>query len=395
MNKPKVSIIVPVYNAEEYLPETLRALSAQSFTDFEMFFVDDGSSDRSLELIRSFAAADSRAHLLQQQHQYAGVARNNGMKHAQGEYLLFLDADDFFHPDMLEKAVARADETQADICVFKADQYNQKTGRRSKLNNTCDTRLCPKRAETFSRHSNSANIFRFTTGAPWNKLFRRSFVEANGLVFQDIQSANDVAFTMTALAVADRIAILDEVLLTYRANNASSLQGSKYKNPDSFFKARYELKKRLEERQIYGEVQQAFVNYALHTSVGNLKTMRTREGFEKAYELLKNTAFRELDLLRWPKSYFYNTGWNSDYAIREEIMSMTVTEFEKWHRCFGMREDASAYKGKRLLQLSRTVGGGVQCLRDHGVGYTVRRTLYHLGLWEDEEASPPAEARQR
>ena len=99
----KVSVIIPVYNAEKYLEECLDSLLRQTFTDMEIICVDDGSTDSSAEILKRFQEKDRRIRVLFQENQYAGIARNNGMKIAQGEYLLFLDADDFFEDTLLEK----------------------------------------------------------------------------------------------------------------------------------------------------------------------------------------------------------------------------------------------------------------------------------------------------
>lgn len=99
----KVSIIIPVYNAEKYLGKCLESLLSQTLQEMEIICVDDGSSDGSPEILKRFQERDGRVRILTQENQYAGAARNNGMKEAQGEYLLFLDADDFFENTLLEK----------------------------------------------------------------------------------------------------------------------------------------------------------------------------------------------------------------------------------------------------------------------------------------------------
>ena len=334
MNNPKVSVIIPVYNAEPYLADTLQSLYAQTYHNIEIFFVDDGSTDRSVEIIRRYTAAHPEAHLLLQEHKFAGAARNYGMQYAQGKYLLFLDADDIFHPDMIEKAVARAEETNADICVFLPERYDQKTGLKKTMTWACDAKLCPKETETFSRLTNSKNIFRFTLAVPWNKLFRRSFIEANKLNFQNTQSSNDVAFVMAALALADRIALCNTVLLTYRANNQTSLQGSRDSNPLSFFEARLELKRRLIERNVFDEVELAYVNFALYGCIYYLKTMKTQKSFEQTFNFLKNSGFSELDLLRWPKDSFYQNPQYRIFENREAIMALTAEEYAKSYHLF-------------------------------------------------------------
>ena len=91
MSKVKVSVVMPVYNAEEYLNETLECLTHQTMKEIEIICVDDGSKDSSLEILKKYSEKDDRIKILHQKNLYAGVARNNGLKEAKGEYIIFLD----------------------------------------------------------------------------------------------------------------------------------------------------------------------------------------------------------------------------------------------------------------------------------------------------------------
>ena len=100
--EPVVSVIIPVYNAEHYLERCLESIQRQSFRDFELILVDDGSADRSPEICREYQARDSRVQVLRQQNAGPGAARNTGLDAARGEYVTFVDSDDFAEPCMLE-----------------------------------------------------------------------------------------------------------------------------------------------------------------------------------------------------------------------------------------------------------------------------------------------------
>ena len=102
MDKGKISMIIPVYNVAPYLRQCMDSLVNQTYSNIEIICVDDGSTDASLGILRQHAEKDARVKILQQKNQYAGVARNNGMAAATGEYYMFLDADDFFEPELLE-----------------------------------------------------------------------------------------------------------------------------------------------------------------------------------------------------------------------------------------------------------------------------------------------------
>ena len=114
----KVSVIMPVFNVEKYLRQCLDSLLNQSLTEFEIICVDDGSTDSSLEILHEYQQKDHRVKVLTQQNKFAGVARNNGLKVAQGEYVFFLDSDDFFEKDMFMEVYNQGKKTDADIVIF-------------------------------------------------------------------------------------------------------------------------------------------------------------------------------------------------------------------------------------------------------------------------------------
>ena len=121
---PKVSIIIPVYNCSEYLGRCLNSIFCQTFTNFEVIAVDDGSDDSSLQILREFEKRDRRLKVYTQHHKFAGEARNLGIDKSVGEFLLFLDGDDFFERNMLEELCACADHDQSDIVICSFTKFD-------------------------------------------------------------------------------------------------------------------------------------------------------------------------------------------------------------------------------------------------------------------------------
>ena len=126
MDEIKVSVIVPVYNGEIYLEECMESILSQSYQNIEVIFVDDGSTDRSAERIQSFQERDHRVELIRQTNQYAGIARNRGFDAATGEYVIFLDADDYFDSSLVEKMVSAMQRNHADIAICKSRGFDEK-----------------------------------------------------------------------------------------------------------------------------------------------------------------------------------------------------------------------------------------------------------------------------
>ena len=330
---PKVPVIIPVYNAARYLPDTLPCLAAQDYENVEFIFVDDGSTDNSLALLRDFAKRDSRAQIFRQKHQFAGVARNLGMEHAAGKYLLFLDADDWFSPRLISETVFKAEDTNADIVVFPFERYDNVTHEKTPMPWTMKKALCPKDAPTFSRKSNPLNLYAFTTPSPC-KLFRRNFISENGFLFQGTENSNDAAFTYAALALAERIAPLNEVLLTYRYNNEQSTQGRRDQAPIDFLNMLLELKRRLQSYGVYEEAEFAFLRFALQNSVGNLELLHNPDSFQVAYKALKQFGISELGVLQKPEDYYPK---NSAKYYRKATAILRYSERE-YAELYGLSE---------------------------------------------------------
>ena len=295
MKIPMVSIIIPVYNAEKYLSQCLNSLLEQTFADFEIICVDDGSTDNSLMILKEYEQKDDRIIVIEQKNQYAGVARNNGMKRAKGKYLLFLDADDYFADNMLEELAKRAEKDRTEILVFDVFQYD------NALKKVINTAWRPIKKNLFGEGIKSARdiadtIFDFTTSAPWNKLFLREFVIKNNLQFQAIQRTNDLYFVYTAFSYAERIGICDKKLLFYRDNNASSLQGTGDITPNVFSKALFALRDNLQNRGILDIYSKSFDNMALAVCIYNLNNMNNIEAYYSLFHSLQSEIFPKLCL---------------------------------------------------------------------------------------------------
>ncbi len=301
---PKVSVIMPVYNVAAYLKQCMNSVVNQTLRDIEIICVDDGSTDGSLDILRAYAQQDNRVRVLQQENAGAGAARNRGMLVATGDYLSILDADDFFEPEMLEKAYNKATENDAQIVVFRSDQYRMDLDTLVSVSWTLREKELPP-YRPMDRYTFTGNVFKVFVGWSWDKLFERKFVEQNALRFQEIRTSNDMLFVFTAICVAQRIEIVDEVLAHQRRNNPESLSNTREKSWDNFYRALTALKQALIERGIFWEVEQDYINYALHFSLWHFNTI-TGEKKQLLHDKLKNEWFDEFGIADKEECYFYN-----------------------------------------------------------------------------------------
>lgn len=239
-----VSVVVPVYNTSRYLPQCVDSLINQTLKDVEFIFVDDGSTDDSLEILKQYQKRDKRIKVLEQKNLYAGVARNNGMKQATGKYIIFLDSDDYFDRTLLEKAFRCAEKNQAEIVFFGHYRYDDQTGviRKSRFR---------KRRGAFSGDSLGESIFTLFYATPWDKMFLRSFLKKHDLEYQAIYKHNDVYFVLLSIALAERMVCLNRRLVFYRTNNSESLQGGRMASYPYLIQCHTALKQSLIEHGIF------------------------------------------------------------------------------------------------------------------------------------------------
>lgn len=314
--KPNVSVILPVYNSEKYLKQCMDSIVGQTLHNIEIICVDDGSADGSLDILREYENTDKRVKVLCQQNAGAGAARNYGLSVAQGEYLSFLDSDDFFEPDMLEKSYQKAKENDAEVLVFGSDQYYEESGKFVSVKWTLRKQALPP-YRPMTHRTFTDNVFKVFVGWAWDKLFKHEFVLKYGLEFQEQRTSNDLLFVFLAIVLAKRIEIVDLTLAHQRRNNSQSLSNTREKSWQCFYIALKALRDNLVAFGLYQELEQDYINYALHFSLWHLNTL---EGAKKEvlFDVLKKHWFKELGIAEKDSSYFYN---KIEYASFVNIMS--------------------------------------------------------------------------
>lgn len=293
--KPFVSVIMPVYNAEQYLKETIADLQRQTLQNFEIIFVDDGSTDSSCTMIEQSANDDPRIRLLRQNNCFAGVARNNGMAHAKGDYLIFLDSDDRFSKDLLLHAYARAEVGKAEVVLFHADILQMPQEAFIPAAFLCPCGRLP--GHTFTAKAGKDHIFDVLN--PWTKLYRRDYIGKLGIEYQALYSSNDLYFSMIAMACAERIAPLPEVLVHYRVGHTTNIQSKKSRAPLDVYQAFAAVKEELIKRQLFDQFRKPFAVKAAESMLRSLDTMTSLEGYRQLYATLHEggMAYLEIDCI--------------------------------------------------------------------------------------------------
>ncbi len=317
---PLVSIIMPVYNTEKYLRQAVDSVLGQSVKHIELIAVDDGSTDHSLQILREYERNDQRVRVFTQQNQHAGAARNLGLSHAKGEYVLFLDSDDFFEKNLVKDTYYKAKMTDADIVLFGGKHYHEPTGRTWIGDYLLDAKKAPKE-QPFACKDCPDQIFQITSACPWTKLFKRKFIESTGLQFQTLHNANDVFFILSSIAMAERIVTLDQQYVNYRVGLKNNLQSSKKRY---FFEAYYAWHDQLKKIGMLDSLRKSYVNCAMNGCMYNLRAVTDPEAKRKVFERLKTEAFDYLEITGYPEEDYY------DQRNYQEMLRVQTESFEQY-----------------------------------------------------------------
>ena len=298
----KVSVILPVYNVERYLKKCMDDILGQTMREIEVLCIDDGSTDRSLEILREYEGQDDRVRVLTQANAGAAAARNRGMELAQGRYLSFLDSDDFFEPEMLEKAYQCAEREQAEITIFRGNRYDDTLETYIQMDYSIKKRQLPDK-NPFSWKDMPGHIFTFAVGWAWDKLYLRKFVEDEKLRFQELRTSNDLYFVFSSLAKAKRIFTMEDMLVHHRIHVKGSLSVTREKSWRCFYEACRALQEELMRMGVYRELEQGFVSWALHFCFWNLDTIEGA-AYEKVYDLICGECSGQFGFYRHTREYY-------------------------------------------------------------------------------------------
>ena len=258
----KVSVVMPIYNAYDYLHPAMDSVIDQTLREIEIICIDDGSTDHSLEIIKEYQKLDERIRIITENNAGAGAARNKGLARARGEYVIFLDADDFYEPTLLERLYERAEQDQLDIAVVGFDIYNSKRARFEPSADEEHGRIFENGA-VVSKSEFPDSILQSTTGYVWNKLFRTSFVREKELAFApELYVFEDVYFVCTALSLAGRVGRIYETLVHHRVYSDQSRQKLFRKYYHQVPVVYLKVKEFLMQHGMYIPLMRSFLNFS-------------------------------------------------------------------------------------------------------------------------------------
>ena len=191
MSKPAISVIIPVYNAQEGLGQCIDSLLDQTFSDYEIIILNDGSTDNSLEVIQNYASKNDGIRVVDKENEGVAKTRNRGIALAKGEYIVFIDNDDFIAPDYLECFYKAIEKEKLDIVIGGYKRVNK------------------EHKILFQQDLSQTDWSKYIVVAPWARIYRTSFLRENNIQFFDYPIGEDVIFTLTAYNLTEKIKVID------------------------------------------------------------------------------------------------------------------------------------------------------------------------------------------
>ncbi|WP_090163101.1 glycosyltransferase family 2 protein [Pseudobutyrivibrio xylanivorans] len=251
----KFSVIMPTYGVGEYIGDALGCLMMQSYDNFEVIIVDDCSPDNSTDIARSFINRDDRfLYIKHPENQGVSAARNTGIEHATGDYILFLDPDDLYEKNLLRVCAAALERNPVDVLIYShtEDYRNYESGKIEymkaitlELLDYDDDMLSTNDPVTIHRLAMQMEEITML-GYPWNKCYKASVIKDNNLRFQKIKHVEDILFNCDVLDYTESLTILNDVLYHYRNQGQLRLTGG---DIDDYFELQKTRVKRIFDQQ--------------------------------------------------------------------------------------------------------------------------------------------------
>lgn len=327
VRNPKISIIIPVYNAEQYILVCLDSVCRQTFTDIEILCIDDCSTDSSVEKIKKTAVRDSRIVLVHnEQNVGAGKTRNKGIMIARGKYFFFLDADDFLEINALEKLYYSAEEHNLQLCFcphFKYYESDSSTGRDS---HTTDIFLKRFRNRVFSWSDVQRFLYQNVFCVPWNRLYRTDFVRNSSIRFPDLKNSEDFFFGEAIVTIAERMGVVDSEnpLIYYRVGRKGQVSSTIEQNPYCMLKSIWLLYSFLKSNNKLKGMEKSYHSIVLEMLSFSISEAKNTE------QIIEHTVkygFHEIGMNDLQCEDFINVAYYKQYC---ELLKGRVTYFDSY-----------------------------------------------------------------
>lgn len=302
--RPKVSIILPVYNVAPYLRQSLDSIIAQTLTDIEIICVDDGSTDDSGKILDEYKEKDNRITVIHKRNAGTGAARNDGLKIATGECIGFIDPDDWILPNMYERLYNILQDKELDIVMFTPDVFNDQTQKHEGFLYFQDSNF-PKILDDKIFNKDDISPFSYPM-CVWNKLYRKKLFDDNNIDFAEGLDFEDHKVIFKSLFTAKRIYFIREKLYVYRHSRQGSILSDNDTRMFDHIKIYDIVENILKETGNWEKFHLDFLRYKVHNILyyyTMIKPQYKDEYYKKMVKSLQNTQMSEEEFEILAKDY--------------------------------------------------------------------------------------------
>lgn len=298
LDSPKISVIVPVYNVEQYLPNCINSILTQTFTDFELLLIDDGSKDNSGKICDEYAKIDQRIIVFHKKNGGVSSARNFGLQEARGEWVTFVDSDDWINTKALENYISNS---LSNDTLYIQQAFTVKSG---------NYNYWPAKFKNISIHLNHVSDYTYLNdiliyGTPWGKLYNMGIIKKNHILFNEGLSLHeDHCFYFDYISFIHKIKLTEKIGYYYRVEDNSSSLSARGNMPPC--------------RQLWKAYELLTEKFNQIISERKLK----KEKLDNIFEFLFGILIRSLR-----SSFFYNESKDVRWHILQNIKTYNVERF--------------------------------------------------------------------
>ena len=321
----KLSAIIPVYNVENYLIDCLDSVCKQTLTDIEIICINDGSTDTSLEILKEYSSKDSRIKIITKENGGQATARNLGIEEAQGEYIAFVDSDDFIEPTMFEKLYTKAKDNNLDIAMCKIATYDNQT--KEIKDNVWYYMLGVFRdfEKDIFNHKDTKEFTCHIAVTPYNKIYKTTLLKENNIIFPEGLIFEDEKFFYDTYLRAKRVSIVDEFLYYYRINRkGSTVDTIKDNDFSDIIPISKLIRETFKETDNYEDYKILLSNRFIHLQLARF-TQTSQKYKENFFNLLKS----DLEEVLADRTIYDNLESDVKLRVDKIINSESLNEFEK------------------------------------------------------------------
>ncbi|VYT80160.1 glycosyltransferase [Clostridium tertium] len=283
-----ITIILPIYNVEKYLEKSLKSILDQSYKDYELIVVDDGSTDKSLKILNKYKSKFQKIRIFTQDNIGVSEARNLALSHAKGDYILFVDSDDFLKEDMVEKMACKAKESQSDIVISNYYLYYEENKFHKAISDMPNI-------ITYQSGQVVDMMLRYKfQGQLWNKLFKHSLLKENDFSFEKGRYIQDIFPVFKVINKAKKITYIDDELYFYRQREGSTVNKRNKKLTEDFYHAMTSIINYIEENEI--DVNKKSLKIFKSNVFSYFIYHYTNEDLKNNYRKFKKSQYKNLNM---------------------------------------------------------------------------------------------------